>query len=117
MVLRSWGEGWGCGVMGLPALGGREGDLTSKVLFSLLVGPAADDGLGQCWDPLSSLTTQLNHRLAHRQQFSKGDLLLRETEFTVRLPLKALEMSLTQLLARGSPQRVHKLAFVLCVCD
>lgn len=51
-------------------------------------------------DPLSSLTTWLNHRLANRQQFSKGGLLLSlNTELTVRLPLKALEMSLTQLPA------------------
>lgn len=68
-------------------------------------------------DPLSSLTTWFNHRLSNRQQFSKGDWLLRETEFTVRLPLIALEMSLIQLLAKGSPQVVHKLAFVLRVCE
>lgn len=53
-------------------------------------------------DPLAFLApAQLNRRLANRQQFSKGDGLTREADFAARLPLKALEPSLTPCLARG----------------
>lgn len=53
-------------------------------------------------DPLTFLAPAwLNCRLANRQRFSKGDGLTREADFAARLPLKALEPSLTLRLARG----------------
>lgn len=88
---------------GLGAPVGCKGDLTSKALFSWSAVQLQAMLLVNDGDSLASLTTWSNHRLANRQQFCKGDCLLRETEFTVRLPLKALEMFLTHLLARGSP--------------
>lgn len=45
--------------------------------------------------------TRLNLGLADRQQLSEGDHLLRETDSAARLPLKAVELSLTPLFDSG----------------